>query len=271
VKTKPKKHRHKRPPAAIGPEADAALDLVRREWLRRVEAEYRSGAHAQHLTLWLMQLGAPPDLIEMGLRVVGDELKHAELSDAVFREAGGVGSPTMTRESLALHRHADEPLELDVLRVAVDMFCLGETVAVRLFARLREGASVPVAERALERILRDEVFHRDFGWAMLDWLLDTTLADTFRRRLNQQLPDMLKRVRQSYGGIALDKHGAEALTKMGSELSPATRAWGVMPLHEYVAAVDETFARDYAPRFTALGIAFPAEMAAPRLARTVVD
>src|SRR5690349_2949928 len=144
-----------------------ADEEVRREWLRRVEAEYRSGAHAQHLTLWLMQLGAPPDIIELGLRVVSDELKHAELCDEVYREAGGDGSPKLARDTLLLRRHESEPLELDVLRTGLEMFCLGETVAVRLFTRLREGCSVPVARRALDRILRDEVGHRDFGWTLL--------------------------------------------------------------------------------------------------------
>src|SRR3954452_20219439 len=100
-----------------------ANDLVRREWLRRVEAEYTSGAHTQHLTLWLMQLGAPPDLIELGLQIVSDELKHAELSDAVLRAAGGTAVPSLSRDKLLLPRHANELLESDVLRVGVEMFC----------------------------------------------------------------------------------------------------------------------------------------------------
>lgn len=234
-----------------------ADDLVRREWLRRIEAEYRSGAHAQHLTLWLMQLGAPPELVEMGLGIVRDELKHAELSDAVYREAGGTGSPQLARETLALVRDERVPLELDVLRVCIEMFCLGETVAVRLFARLREGTQVPTARRALDRILRDEVKHRDFGWALLAWLLSTAMADTFRATIARDLPNQLARLRRSYGGVALDKLGAEELERVGRNLSAAARAWGVMPANEYVSAVEDTFARDYLPRFAALGIEVP--------------
>ncbi len=37
-----------------------ASERVQHEWLRRVEAEYRSAAIAQHLTLWLTQIGASP-------------------------------------------------------------------------------------------------------------------------------------------------------------------------------------------------------------------
>ena len=54
-----------------------ATDAVRSEWLRRVEAEYRSAAITQHLTLWLIQIGASPDLLRAGLRIAGDELTHA--------------------------------------------------------------------------------------------------------------------------------------------------------------------------------------------------
>lgn len=239
------------------PQDDLPDDTVRNEWLRRVEAEYRSGAHAHHLTLWLLQLGAPPELINMGLRIVSDELVHAELSDEVHRAAGGSAAPTLPRESLALHRHPSDALEHDVLRVGVEMFCLGETVAVRLFSRLRDTELEPVVDKALERILRDEVFHRDFGWALLDWLLQTAMADAFRGQLARELPAMLKRVRNNYGGVALDRVGADALARLGAEMPAGTRRWGVMPIADYLRAVDETFERDYEPRFAALDVAMP--------------
>jgi hypothetical protein len=41
--------------------APPASSRVRDEWLRRVEAEYRSAVIAQHLGLWLLQIGASPD------------------------------------------------------------------------------------------------------------------------------------------------------------------------------------------------------------------
>src|SRR5579883_1834465 len=57
-----------------------ASNVVRSEWLRRVEAEYRSAALTQHLTLWLIQVGASPDLVRAGLRIVRDEMTHAAMS-----------------------------------------------------------------------------------------------------------------------------------------------------------------------------------------------
>jgi hypothetical protein len=222
---------------------------VRAEWLRRIEAEYRSAAITQHLGLWLIQIGAPPDLIGDALRIVGDEMIHAELSHTVFVKAGGTGAPNLNRDTLGLRR-GQGALEHDVLRHGVEVFCLGETIAVRLFKRLRQGCTVPVARRALDRVLKDEVRHRDFGWTLLEWMLATPSAPDLRRMLRAELPPMLERVRRNYDVTpvgAVDPAGVP-------DFSAADRAWGLMPLSDYANAVTETFARDYAPRFAALDI-----------------
>jgi hypothetical protein len=67
------------------PEADA-LGPVRREWQRRVQAEYHSAVVTHHLTSWLLQVTAPLELIRLGLSIVDDELAHAELSPGRVRE-----------------------------------------------------------------------------------------------------------------------------------------------------------------------------------------
>jgi len=106
-----------------------ATDAVRGEWLRRVEAEYRSAVITQHLTLWLMQIGASPDLVRGGLRIAADEIAHAELSHHVFAHAGGTAALHLARETLDFSPDRARPLEHDVARVGVEIFCLGETVA----------------------------------------------------------------------------------------------------------------------------------------------
>ena len=54
----------------------------------------------------------------------------------------------------------------------VASFCLGETFAVPLFNAMREHTTFPLAKRVLERVLRDEAIHRQFGWDALDALLE---------------------------------------------------------------------------------------------------
>ncbi|AUX41155.1 hypothetical protein SOCE26_025620 [Sorangium cellulosum] len=222
-----------------------ASDAVRAEWGRRVEAEYRSAAITQHLTLWLIQMGASPDLIDDGLRIVKDELAHARLSHRVHAVAGGGALPALRRETLGLRSSGDEPLEMAVARAGVEVFCLGETVAVPLFKVLREGCTVPVARRALDRILRDEVRHRDFGWTLLRYLLELPCAPAVRQLCERELQAMFMRLRRSY----MPPGGAKR-----AAISDDDRAWGLMPVARYGEILERAIERDYVPRFGEHGL-----------------
>lgn len=221
-----------------------ASDAVRDEWLRRVQAEYTSAAITQNFTLWLMQIAASPDLIRSGLRIAWDEMVHARLGHRTYLAAGGDRAPELVRERLVLRRNEAEPLEHAVTRVVVSTYCIGETVAVPLFKNLRQGCTVPVARRALDRVLRDEVRHRDFGWAVLASLLEGPMAVALRAVTTQALPRYFSAVRASYGA-------AQAHL---SVLPPDDRAWGLMPPAEYAAVVERTLTRDWIPRFGELDI-----------------
>lgn len=235
--------RSRRPPASA---------RVIEEWQRRIAAEYRSAAITQQLTLWLTQIGASLELILEGLRIAEDELTHARLSHQVVTAAGGATEPLpLDRTALSLPVAEGEALEHSVLRACVGIFCLGETVAVPLFKELRAGCTVGVARRALDRILRDEVRHRDFGWALLTWLLGTPHAPALREQLERELPDLFGGIHRSYAASAPE---TEPETEPESEMDPAERAWGLMPPALYHRAVERTFERDYLPRFTRLQI-----------------
>jgi hypothetical protein len=210
-----------------------------------VQAEYTSAAITQHLGLWLIQVAASPDLIKAALRIVGDEMAHARLSYATYVRAGGENAPALIREELGLVRNPNVPLEADIARTALSVFCLGETVAVPLFRRLREGTTVPIARRALDRILRDEVRHRDFGWLLLDWLLEQPYGEDVRALASSELPTMFAAVATNYS-VTKDKPSAA--------IDETDRAWGLMPPAEYASAVLRTVERDWEPRFAARSI-----------------
>jgi hypothetical protein len=125
----------------------------------------------------------------------------------------------------------------------VRVFCLGETVAVRLFKRLRDGTTQPVARVALDRVLADEVRHRDFGWLLLEWLTQTSEWDTLAQLIRARLPSWFSAQRLGYGVGRDPPH-----------FDPVLRGWGLMPPSDYRAALLETLARDYTPRFEDYGI-----------------
>ena len=224
-----------------------AGERVRQEWRARIAAEYTSAAITQQLVLWLIQAGAPPDLIEAGLAIVADELVHSRMSHEVYALAGGDQPPAIDRTQLGIARTTDV-LELDILRAAVRVFCLGETVAVPLFKHLRERCTQPTARAALDRILRDEVRHRDFGWDMLDWLCASSIGEQVPQLVAEQLPAMFAELEQSYG------RGNETIASDDGEMTEAERAWGLAPPREYAEILAQTIEKDYRPRFSARGV-----------------
>ncbi len=103
---------------------------------------------------------------------------------------------------------------------------------------------MPLARRTLDRILRDEVRHRDFGWLLLDEMLDLPMARELRAIAQRELPRYFGGLRRAYGA------GAKAHAPM----DPETRAWGLMPLSEYNATLERALGRDWIPRFERRGI-----------------
>ena len=202
-----------------------AAPEVQHEWSCRVVAEYRSAAQASELATWLIEIGASPDLVRDALRIVSDELTHAELSAGVLVAAGGALQP-VARESLRLAR--TEPLELGVVRATLELYCLGETVAVPLFRRMLAGASEPLAKAALRRIVADEARHRRFGWDLLAWCREGALAPVVHNVLARELPAMLDRVGRAYGEGRRDDIPAE------------WRAWGLIAPAEYALDLRRT-------------------------------
>jgi hypothetical protein len=220
---------------------------VRHEWRERIAAEYTSAAIAQQITLWLIQAAAPADLIDAGLTTVRDELAHSQLSHEVYVAAGGAAPPALDQGALGLTRSA-APIEHDLARAIVRVFCLGETVAVPLFRHLRESCTQPLARAALDRVLRDEVRHRDFGWQALDWLCEADRATP--ERIAPWLPAMLAELEHSYG------RGNPVVASDRGDLTARERAWGLAPPREYAEILTATIETDYRPRFASRGIAF---------------
>jgi hypothetical protein len=215
-------------------------EAVQHEWLRRVQAEYRSALLAQNLTLWLMQLVAPLELVRAGLSIVEDELSHSEASREVYVAAGGT-DPADFGGALEVRLPPRDQLLHAVVGAAVESFCLGETVAVRLFLRLRAGCTQPVARAALDRIVKDEVRHKEFGWTLLEWLLSTSEANAVRVRIERTLPAMFERLRRNYAYSEL---------RRSAPVEPERAAWGLMPPSHYAEVLGETLERDYVPLFS---------------------
>ena len=218
---------------------------ARDEWNERAAREYGSGAVAHHFTLWLIQLGASPDLIRAGLDVVEDELRHAEMCRALVTSAGQMPLPVLPQEGLELTRREDTPLEHDLLRYCISAFCINETTAVRMFQRMRALATVPAASATIEVFLADEIRHREFGWVTLEWLLRGPAGAALRPLVLPELHRVIS---------ARTAHFADAdEISRSSPPGPDERAWGILGRDEYSAIFAHTLVRDVEPRLARLG------------------
>jgi hypothetical protein len=219
-------------------------DRVRREWSLRVVAEYTSAAVTSHLTWWLVQLGTSPDLIEAALDITRDELEHARLAHRVCIEAGAPQRAVIPGEQLSLPRSKD-PLLADVVRACVREFCINETLAVPLFRAMRSCTTVTVAREALDRVLLDEVRHRDFGWALLQWLVEHD-GDVVRPIAKAEAERELARREALCCSMATGPSSRP--------LDPADAGWGLIEGSDYGRVFARCRSRDLLPRFAGVGL-----------------
>ena len=221
----------------------AVADLVVREWRQRTHAEYVSAVIAQQVTLWLLQLGAPPDLIRDGLRIAGDEITHSELSAAVAASAGGEPVAAVIDPG-ALELPSGDGAFASLISPILRSFCVGETIAVPLFRMLRQRCTVPIAREALDRVLKDETRHRQFGWDVLDWIL-LVGGPAVGQRVAEQAPVAVDQVVRAY--VLEDE-------KLGGTLHPDLASWGLGLAADYATTARTALADEIAPRFAARGV-----------------
>ncbi|MEC8422787.1 MAG: ferritin-like domain-containing protein [Myxococcota bacterium] len=193
----------------------------------------------------MIQCGLPRALVDRAQRIVSDELDHAELAHQCMVDLGGRRDAVeLDIASLAMLDDAAGPLA-SLVDTILHAFCLGETLAVPLFAAMRPHTVQPTAAAALQRLLRDEASHRAFGWDALDALLDIDPCGV-RARVKDRLPTALQTFEQAYGKVP-----------DGPPLTRAERAAGLLDGAAYRAAYHHALVDDIGPRLARRGIDLP--------------
>lgn len=214
---------------------------ARAEWAARVRAEYRSAARAARAFADGVVCGLPREVLDAAARVAADELDHAELAHAAWESLGGGGEPlALDMGELAGAAPPRAPLAA-LVDSAIHDFCVGETLAVPLFAALRRTAT-GAPRVVLDRVLADEARHRAFGWSLLDALLGIDPPGV-RARAAASLPAALAGAAAAYGA-----------PREAPPLTPAERAAGLMEPAEYAEIWSTTRDEVLLPAFAARGI-----------------
>ena len=112
-----------------------------------------------------------------------------------------------------------------------------------LFAAMRKNSTHPLAQQALDRVLRDEAVHRAFGWNCLDEFLSRDQART-QQWAEHNVPQWLPWFRKAYGDLPNNV----------KELTPIERSYGLIDATDYETIYTKTMREDIIPRFKKRGI-----------------
>lgn len=147
-------------------------DALAAQWRENGRTEHASVAAFARLTLDLMSLGAPPELVDAAQRDARDEVRHAELCFALARSIDGrAESPGRFPEAAraaTLPRGRVFALASLAVSSLIDG-ALHEGVSARIVATLARRAEHPRIAALLREIARDEGRHAAHGWDVVRW------------------------------------------------------------------------------------------------------
>jgi hypothetical protein len=159
----------------LRPEVDAlpgALrDRLSAAWLEAAREEHASIAAFANLSLRLLALGAPPDLVADAHAAALDEIRHAQLSfELASAYAGAPLAPVRFTDAARMSAAGD--LAALALETLLDG-CINETIAAALADEAGAAASDPAIACALRAIAADEARHAELAWRIVAWCVQS--------------------------------------------------------------------------------------------------
>ena len=145
-----------------------------RRWAREAASEHASIASFARVTLDLLALGAPSDLVAAAQRAGLDEIEHARIAYAL---ASAFAGKSLGPGRLAVASAKPATLE-SVVREAVTEGCIGEALAALALREEAEAAEGTAYAKLLDRIAEDEERHAALAYATVAWAASIDPART---------------------------------------------------------------------------------------------
>ena len=165
---------------ALSPDARAAIAAG---WTDAARGEHASVPAFSRLSLTLMAMGAPSDLVEAAHRAALDEIEHTKLAFGLAAAyAGAEVAPGALDELMTAPAVTAESLP-DLAEESLVDGCLLEGIAAEAARAASERATDPVIRAALATIARDEAAHAELAWGVVTWCCDEVGVDLRRRLL----------------------------------------------------------------------------------------
>ncbi|MEA2746167.1 MAG: hypothetical protein QOI41_310, partial [Myxococcales bacterium] len=157
------------------------------EWRDNGKKEHASVAAFAQLTLDLMAVGAPPELVAAAQRDALDEVRHAAACFAIARDIDGLAeSPSPFPDARSRRFLFTASRSVALTQIAIDALAdgvLNEGIASRLLAQLAKRCEVPALSAILRDMAADESRHAAHSWDIVAWCLETggtTVANALR-------------------------------------------------------------------------------------------
>jgi hypothetical protein len=143
--------------------------ILATHWAGIAAMEHASVASFNRVSLQLMALGAPADLVRRTSEAALDEIRHAEQTFALASRFAGspVGPGPLDLSGLTLDTSPE-----GVLTDLIEEACIRETLGVAEALLAAEQCTDLDTRRILSAIADDELRHAQLAWSTLAWLLD---------------------------------------------------------------------------------------------------
>jgi hypothetical protein len=184
------------------------IEYARYAWASRAASEYRSLIVFGELIARFGEMNLPLEVTSAASRLLTDEARHTELCAKVADKLGGQAGAELTLGDVRLERR-DLPAHLFVARWTASMFCIGEAASVGILQVLVEHTKNPCIEAVLRILLRDEILHDRFGWA-LGRLIFPNLTNDEQEWLAADLASAFAHYDRAHGGSVADDDPALA-------------------------------------------------------------
>ena len=160
--------------AALPVEGAGATAHVANAWRENGRGEHASVAAFAQLTLDLISVGAPPQLLADAQRDALDEVRHAELCFSLAKALDGQAQSPQPFPQAGKTRALPPTRALALARLAIDSLLEGallEGYSARVIAKLTSRCEDAATLKVLEELAADEGRHSRHGWDVVEWCL----------------------------------------------------------------------------------------------------
>ncbi len=167
------------------------METARLAWAMRIADEYRSVAVFAELLRLLSDLEAPFAALCTAHRLIGDELRHTQMTVEVVEWLGGRADLEIDLSNMGLPpRAVDETAAMRALRIVARELVVVEEESIYALAAYRDATVDPAIKSVFDQILADEVRHAAAGRALLPLFEHGALAET-TAELRAELPELM--------------------------------------------------------------------------------